>query len=171
MIFNQISEVYSFFKTLLESNFITALVGAGAGAIGAQFLAQKITTRELLIKEIRNVNSAISTTTHICFSFLAIKANATRVMHEKFFKDRQNFVEFLNHGQEIRDFDYFRDCGLILEPQVNIENLQKLIFNNLSLDQKAVSAFVFLEESIKLFSTSLSGRNKITEMHLLNYKN
>ena len=90
---------------------------------------------------------------------------------KNFLKTRQNFVEFLNHGQEIRDFDYFRDCGLILEPQVNIENLQKLIFNNLSLDQKAVSAFVFLEESIKLFSTSLSGRNKITEMHLLNYKN
>lgn len=171
MLFNPISEILSCVWSLLQTNFITALAGAGAGALGAQFITEKIKNKESLLKEIRNVNSAISLANHMCLYFFAVKSNGTKTVYEIYFKDRNAFIENLSKGKTIGDFDYIRECTLIPEPQVHIKNLRKLVFNHITLGEKAVSAFVFLDESIKLFSTSLNGRNKLIENYLIRFKN
>lgn len=170
MLVNPISETLSVIWPLLQTNFITALAGAGAGALGAQFITEKIKNKESLLKEIRNVNSAISIANHMCLLFLGTKHGNSKPIYEEFFRDRNILIQILESGQAIEIFDYQRDCTFIPVPQVHFKSLRKILFNQLSLDEKAVTAYVYLEQSFKSFSLALNKRNKITDDYLLRFK-
>lgn len=69
---------------LLNSSFWTALVGAFAGAIGAQVIAEKSKARADAFEEIRRTNAAMLLSFSICNMAMALKTQHVQPMIDAF---------------------------------------------------------------------------------------
>ncbi len=86
------------FGPFLNSNFITALAGAGAGAWAGAYAAQKIAARtklkEELTKEISSATAAFNLATMICNVCLGLKGQHINGMYKTYEQKRSEFFNF-----------------------------------------------------------------------------
>jgi hypothetical protein len=86
----------SYTKNFLNSNFVTALIGSGAGAGVGAWVAQRIVARgkerDELLAEIRNTNAATVVALGICNTFLAIKKQHVKRLKETFDKQKTDYL-------------------------------------------------------------------------------
>jgi hypothetical protein len=86
----------SYTKEFLNSNFVTALIGSGAGAGVGAWVAQRIVARgkerDELVAEIRNTNAATVVALGICNTFLAIKKQHVKRLKETFDKQKADYL-------------------------------------------------------------------------------
>ncbi len=161
------------FNKILNKDFILPLLGTGLGAFfgasGAQTVIENLKNKELALKEIKNVNAAIAILTHIN-KYLFVTKSFVKPTHKEYFTQRKSFLNWINAGKNIDDFDFVRLCPIIGEPQIDTVNLRSILFNNLSLNEKAIYDFTVIEESIRLLNETIKENNKLTENYLSEHK-
>lgn len=73
---NLVGCIWTFANTTFATALIGSLAGAFAGAYGAQRIAERSKTKELLLAEIRNTNAAIMVAS-VVFSFFMARKSST----------------------------------------------------------------------------------------------
>lgn len=152
-------------QSLLNSNFITAFAGAGAGALGAQYLVERTKLREELIKEIRGTNKASVIALGIFNSLLNIKKQHIKGLKENF--DMQK-IAYEKHakGQELAepDWDALKlkmDLQNLTMPKLPMKILQIQVFEKLSLIGRPLNLASYLHQTLTCLYSSLEERNQL----------
>ena len=78
---------------------------------------------------------------------------------------------FLKSGGNLNNFNHLRESVIFVEPQIDINDLQKIIFNDLTMDENAMTAFSYLDKSTKSLKSSIQLINTFTNQYLSVFKN
>jgi len=93
-------QVLEFLKAIwefLNSSFSTALFGAFAGALGAQYIAVRSERKKRILDEIRNTNAAISMAYTIMNIFINAKRQHIRTLKSNYEESHRAFHNHLNN--------------------------------------------------------------------------
>ncbi|WP_146162094.1 hypothetical protein [Nitrosomonas ureae] len=156
-------ESWPFWKTFLkftDSNFFNVLIGSSAGAFAGALAAQRIADRNKLreefIKEIRNINVAITLSYSLCNIAMQLKKqNVTpmlSVFYDQFQKYKDSSYTFLLDARQL--------MGLSLK---EIESIQDFVFLKISAADRAICLVSSLFLTIGNLNNAIEKRNKITE--------
>jgi hypothetical protein len=156
----------------LNSNFITSLVGAGAGAWAGAYAAQKIAARakfkEDLTKEISNATAAFNLTTMICNVCLSLKGQYINDIYNTYEQKKLEFLKFrdqraagtLPAGSVFELEANFQTVSPITTP---VEDLKSIIFENISGNRRSVIFTSMLSQSLRLLTEAIGERNRLIE--------
>jgi hypothetical protein len=129
-------------QVALNSNFVTALAGAGLGAWAGAYAAQRIADQqkneEALITEIRSANAANRLSYAICNHFIAIKKQHVKTMLETFNAKKVEFEEVQKQQGPGRQFELTADFETLPQLVLPIVPLQELVYDKLSLTGRAI---------------------------------
>lgn len=156
----------------LNSNFITSLLGAGAGASAGAYAAQRIADRSRLreryLKEIRNTNAAISITFLMGNTLLGLKSQHVKRMKEAYDRQRADFEEFarriaaglIPRGDQ---FDIQADFETLETFMFPLDRLQSLAFDGLSLPTRPLTVTPMVVRAVEALNRSIGERNRLIE--------
>lgn len=143
---------------------IGSLIGAFAGAYGAQLIAEKTRIREQLLKEIRHTNRAIALTHALGNTMLSLKSQHIKRLYEEFNDQCRRHEEFQTRrhlGQaEKNEFELVFDLKIILVPFISIEAVQKEVFEVLSVGGRTISRVDQLAASVQSLMQAIEFRNE-----------
>jgi hypothetical protein len=151
-----------------NSNFsiamITAFAGAFAGAIGAQFIAERNAKRERLFEEMRATKYAIGLLFNISNTFLVIKEqhiNTICVKYNKLRLLRDQYEAAMRAGDAPPGpFRYEADLETLPVPFTPIDSLQKILLDKVTPTGKAMILLTPLVQCIEEFRGLIDERNK-----------
>jgi hypothetical protein len=157
-------------KDVLTSGVFTSLLASLTGAFGGAWAAKRIAEgtklREELQKEIRNTNAAASMVYGIANSHLGMKKQHIKVMHDGFFEQRQQLELFQKarkagtvSPQQV--FDFRADMQTLKPMYTPIEQIQKLIFNEISPPSPVLFVTPILIGALQSLNESLVDRNQL----------
>lgn len=153
---------------IANSNFTTALAGAGAGAYSAQWIVERRDKKRRLLEEIRSTNAAIIVAFEIINTFCAMKSQHVKRLKETFDDQRQKFDAFREkrrHGivapSEI--FEFQADFETLPLPKNPTGVLQTLLFEKISVTGRPLSLFMTLSRCIDGFAGAVQQRERIIE--------
>ncbi len=149
---------------LLNSNFFTALAGAGVGAFSAQFIVEKIKNRESLLKEIISTNTAIALCFEISNTFFNVKNQHIQGMFREYKKIKNEFIA-IQSGLKTQTgtFHFETDFRLVSPPFVPIDKLLNIVFDDISLGALPIIVGSTLNRSLESCKDSLIKRNQLIE--------
>ncbi|WP_340149230.1 hypothetical protein [uncultured Sneathiella sp.] len=155
--------ILSFIWCLLNSNFITALAGAFAGAIAAYLIAKRRQRSEQILQEIRNTNVAIAIAFDITNSFISIKKEQTAPLMTDYENSKASYNEFLERKRrnEIPETAIFSPNINLIDidiPNIPIETLHNLITDRISSIERVIRAVTVLQRSYISFEKAVSQR-------------
>lgn len=153
-------------KSVFESNFITALAGAGFGAYAAFSMSQNISQRKEILDDIRNTNKAIVITADIFRLATYLNENAISSFYNNF-----NQVKQFNQPQIplLRPPEVELDLRLLPIPIMEVEELKHVITKNISIDNwKILSDTLSLNQSYQLLIECIRARELFIKSHISN---
>lgn len=164
-----LSSLWEFFNT----QFFTSVTGAFAGAYGGQFIVEKIKNREILLKEIRNTNTAIIVTFDICNVFLGLKKQYVKPMWDKYDSSKNAYsvaaashsLGRINNEAPLRFVADFQTIAPFIVP---VDTLQKLAFEGISLNGRLLNLTSTLSRAIYSLLASIVKRNQLIEEYKAN---
>lgn len=161
-------DIRDYFNSQFMSSVVGALAGAGFGAWGAQRIAERAKRREELLKQIRNTNTAIMLAFSICNSVLSLKKQHVKSIKENFEEQRSAFLvhqKKRQSGQIGHDvlFYFAADFQTLLPPEFPIEIMQSVAFEKLSLSGRPISLVITLTQTLQSLKDSLEKRNQLIE--------
>ena len=158
--------------TVLNSNltiaFVGGLTGAIGGALGAQYIAERMKRREERVREIRSTNAAIMTCFSICNAALMVKNQHVEPMRAEFDKQKADLEMFRqrkaagnssdNQGHEMR-----ADLRLFPAPVVPIDTLKTLVFERISVYGRPLALVSVLEQSLTGLAQTIAHRGRLVQ--------
>lgn len=154
-------------STFFESNFVTSLIGAAAGAlagaVGAHLISKSQKNKDLLIEELRNTNSAIIVCADVMEICINLKINHIKPMVMKY---KSHKCDLDKHLEESKDnpslvLDINAILNIINFPSIELSIFRKLIFEKISLDGKTLSIAFKLLRTLNLLELFMDKRNNI----------
>ena len=156
-------------KKIANSNFVTSLVGAFAGAAGGALAAQRIAERakqkEFLLQQIGSSNAAIELAFGMCNSFLNIKEQHTKPLKDKHDHHKATIAARRQGVQQ----DQIRaqaqielgqiDLRILTPVPVSYTALETKIFEKLSVKGRARPMTAVLIQSIHGLESVMTARN------------
>lgn len=163
-----VSKVWGWIWYLLNSNFLTALAGAFAGAYGAQWIVERIERKRRLLQEIRSTNAAIMAAFSCTNSFCGLKHQHVRPFKTNFETQKAEFDDFQRKRQQgeislQQQYDLQVDFQTFKPIPVPIEVLQTLLFEKVSVTGRALPLVTTLSQCITALASALEMRNQIIE--------
>lgn len=165
---NLVGCIWTFANTTFATALIGSLAGAFAGAYGAQRIAERSKTKELLLAEIRNTNAAIMVASVVFSFFYGLKKQDVKSLKDNFDQQKRDFENAINshrngasseaNGHEIY-FD-FRTLPPVLTPTMI---LQTLVFEKLSLNGRPLRLATTLPQVAHSVDESIQKRNHLIE--------
>ena len=164
------SEVVSFLNANLFTTIVGSLVGAFAGAHGAQKIAERAKRKDDLVKELRNTNAAMSVAFGIANSILGLKKQHIKVLWEKFNMSKSELEDFKRKresGQIGRDsvFEFRAELLTLALPKMPVELLQDLIFERISLVGRPLNLANILVQTVDDLHGLMARRNDLIESY------
>jgi hypothetical protein len=156
--------------TVANSNFFTALAGAGFGAYGAHFIAERATRYRRRRDEVRAVNAAIGLTFSITNTICTLKDQHVRRMKEAFDLARQEIVE----GQQKRreglvprnePLSFKADFETLTLPRIPIAALETYIVERISVSGRPQIVVSALYQALDALGQLIAQRNQLIEDH------
>lgn len=149
----------------LNTNFVTALSGAFAGAFGASVIANRNMRRRQLLEEILSTKTAIDLSFSIANCFLVQKEQAVRKLCEEYQIQRQAYFELMrDNGQGKSPIQnetvFLMDLQVMSPVKVPIDKLEELITRQISVFGFPVVAVTALSQSIDLWNQRQELRNE-----------
>lgn len=157
---------------LLNSNFTTSLLGAGAGAWAGAYAAQRIAERaklrDVYLNDIKYSNTAAAVAFQICNMVLALKSQYVSDLLTDYRKCLGAFEAELTvarEGERAPSFALKVDFETIDPLVLPVERLQLLAFEKLSLGARPLAAVTTLIHSVHALNRTITERNElITEI-------
>lgn len=165
-------DLFASVRAFVESNFITALVGSLAGAFGGAWAAQRIAERtklrEELLREIRNTNAASSMLYGIANSHLGLKSQHVQALRDRYLEEATRLELFLKAKQARtvppqQVFQFNADLQTLKPIFSPSEQIQKLMFDHISITGAALFVLPVLLGSIQSLNECLLDRNRLVE--------
>lgn len=157
---------------VLNANFTIAfaggLTGAIGGALGAQYIAERMKRREERVREIRSTNAAIMTCFSICNAALMIKHQHVEPMRVDFEKQKADF-EIFRHRQTVGNSSNNQvhkmtaDFRVFSAPVVPIDTLKTLVFERISLYGRPLALVSVLEQSLTGLAQAIALRGQLIQ--------
>src|SRR4029077_8944546 len=149
-----------------NSNFLTALAGAGAGAYGAQWIAERSDRKRRTLEEIRSTNPAIMAAFGIANTYCALKNQHVRRLKETFDRQENDFhaaQQSRLQGRASRQnvFQFTADFQTLQAPATMTGVLQRLLFEKVSITGRALASLATLCQSVDALAEALERRNSI----------
>ena len=148
----------------LTKDFLLTLVAAFAGTIGAQFIAEWNSRRKEKLSELRAANAAIVLAFEIAHIYLLVKKQAIQGIVEEYKTSRLLFAchevaQRFNGLPQNTVFQYQVQINLTYPPFSPIQQLEKVLLERLSSDERNVFILTSLIQSIDGFAQSCRERN------------
>jgi hypothetical protein len=159
-------------KDFIASNFATIVAGGfGAffGAVGAQFIISRGQNRQAVVGELNNVNAALSLCYAICNTFIALKQQHITALSARFLAERATYLRVLQERQQapaagpVREHVVQFDLQTTSPVQPPMENLERLIFDKVSIRGRGLAAAVELAAAIDYLNKSVLYRNALID--------
>lgn len=157
---------------IANSEFTTALVGSLAGAFAGAYAAQKIALRAKLrdevIRDIRNVNAAISLAAGIASSAFNLKSQHVRPMFAAYVAEKERFKNWspkLAAGEIKGDARYELKVDLRTAPTLStpISALSDLVYGYISATGRPLSLCAALTAAVERLNQTVEQRNRMIE--------
>lgn len=142
---------------------VGALAGAYAGAMGAQFIAERGKVRDELLKELRTINVAAALAYGITDSFIGVKKQHTKPMHDTWTSERARRDEVhrrVQAGEQIV-FEFDVEFRTLVPVKASVEQLRQLMFVNINLEVRPISLVNLLDRSVEQHSQIIEALNKL----------
>jgi hypothetical protein len=151
-----------------NSNFfialVTALAGAGTGALGAQWIISRNEVKRRLLEEIRATNAAIMVAFEIVNTFLSLKSQHVRRLIETYDRQEQEFLAIRDRRQRGLPIsgvlEVLFDFETLTHPHTPMDLLQQLLFEKISVGGRALSAMTRLLGAMDALEDALRQRNE-----------
>ncbi|WP_287919776.1 hypothetical protein [Comamonas sp.] len=136
----------------INSNFGIAITGGGigafGGALGAQYITERGDKRREFLSEIRQANKAILISSQICNFALALKKQFVQPLGEKYAQVRDD-IDYSSRLELFAGDKIHLELDLVKFPipSLPIEALRNLVFSNLSVVGKELSAVTEIERA------------------------
>lgn len=148
--------------------FVGGLTGAVGGALGAQYIAERMKRREERIREIRNTNAAIMTCFSICNATLMVKKQHVEPMRIEFEKQKENLKLFMQsnaagNGLKNQVYEMTADLRLFPAPVVPIDTLKTLVFEKISAYGRPLALVSVLEQSLTGLAQAIAHRGRLIQ--------
>lgn len=158
--------VWSIVNTTFATAVIGSLAGAFAGAYGAQLIAERSKTRELLLAEIRNTNAAILVAPVIFSFFISLKRQHMKPLKEKFDSQNEAFQKFSKSRQQgtlekNNVFQFQADLATLPIVLVPTNVLQSLAFEKISLNGRPLRLATTLTQVAHSVDEMIQKRNHL----------
>ncbi|MTD94722.1 hypothetical protein GIW81_10305 [Hyphomicrobium sp. xq] len=157
---------------ILNSTFVTSLLGAGAGAWAGAYFAQRIVERgarrERLRDEVRHANSAIALALFIANTSLSLKAQHVRGMAQGYVRLRNEFGAFEDRQRSglnppNAEFHVPMELNTLEELVLPLDRLQLVASEKLSLPTRPSATVFTLIANAHSLNGSIRERNKCIE--------
>ena len=183
-IMNEIGSVviekgWLFINSTFFLTVIATFAAAFAGAWGAQFIAERSRKSSETLKALRGANAAITTAHSISNKCLSAKKTHIKSLKESLEKQKSEFNQFeedrkngLITGPLIFQFKAdLQELPLLVLP---IELLEKLVFEQISVNSRTLSLTISLVDSLQSLNISIRNRNEFIEelrekVHIVGY--
>lgn len=165
---NSLSLAWTAITSAANSNFGVALtggaIGAFGGAIGAQYITERVAKRRELLSELRQTNKAILISSQICNSTLALKKQFVQPLSEKYAQVRGDIGYSSKRELPGSDQIYLEmDLVKFPVPSIPLESLRDLVFSGLSVVGKELSAVTEIERAHAGLSNAMSQRDSFID--------
>ncbi|MEI8714774.1 hypothetical protein [Mesorhizobium sp. ISC11] len=152
-------------------NFVPSVVGiaaAFAGSWGAQIAILRRERRREITANLNSLNESIALCFTIANSFMALKKQHLIGMVERFRATEARF-EFFSNEQQARNeynevvnvFEFQAELHTLPLMKVQIDRLEKNVFEKLGLGMKSLALTVELAKAIELLNASIGERNNL----------
>jgi hypothetical protein len=116
---------------LMNSQFISSVIGALAGAFAGAYAAHKIGTsakrRELLEAQLRSTNVAISSAFLTCNSALGLKGQHVKSLYDNHISERSRFEAALKNPPANGQIHFAMDLKTLHMPFVPFDDVSRII--------------------------------------------
>lgn len=157
-------------EPFLNSNFITSLIGAGAGAWAGAYAAQRIAarakSRDDLVREIRSTNAAFNLAVMILNLSIGLKRQHVKRLKEDYDAKHLELLEVMHRresGESNASFEFSGDFQTLAPISTPIDELQTLLFDNISPNTRTVVFGAILLQSINSLNNALVERIRLVE--------
>ncbi|RUO39214.1 hypothetical protein CWE22_10705 [Pseudidiomarina aestuarii] len=156
---------------LINSQFISTVIGALFGAFAGAFAAHKIAIngrrREFLEVQLRSTNVAITSVFLTCNSVLGLKGQHVQNLYLQFLSDKERCQTALkNRDLSDKQIHFEMDFKIFHMPFVPFDDVSRLMQRELSLKGRPLALVSTLQSSLDLLRQSIEHRNDLIN----NYK-
>lgn len=154
--------------SFLNSNFTAALAGAFAGALAAQKIGDRAKQREELLREIRNINAAISISFAITNTGLSLKKQYIKDIYDTFTAKKTELEKILrqraaNPQEPPPIFEFRADFRSLQMPLVPIDVLRTQVYEGISVTSRPLSLVATLSGVLADLEKTIQARNLFIE--------
>ncbi|MGC8773646.1 MAG: hypothetical protein ACP5R6_00020 [Chlorobaculum sp.] len=155
-----------FLNTAFVSSLVASLAGAFSGALAAHSIAKWEKYRDENLKEVRDVNIAISICAGILNSLLVFKGDLIKPLSEKYVAKREEFIRVLEEcgvdndkeKKQIRfEIDYVHPVTVV------ISQVQDIIVDRINIGGRDVLLVFALGEVIEALSHTVLMHNELVD--------
>lgn len=148
--------------------FVGGLTGAIGGALGAQYIAERMKRRGELLRELRSTNAAIVTCFSICNAALMLKHQHVKPMHDEFEKQKAESDDLYRKraagempGKHSHQFT--ADMRTFPAPVVPMNTLKTLVFERISAYGRLLALVSVLEQSLVGLTRAIDHRDRLIQ--------
>ena len=154
---------------ILNSGFVTSIIGAAlaafAGAYGGQRIVERGKLRTDLLQEVRNTNAATMLGFTIFNAAISVKKQHVRSLKEHFDRDRSDAIAFLERVAQGRRrpgeiFQYQADLRILPKMDSPIEILVRQVYDKISVTGRPLSVVSVLATTIADLNECIDKRNQ-----------
>jgi len=163
-------------ETSLTTIVISTFAAAFAGALGAQWIAEKTRKKNESLSEIRNTNATIMISFNIANLCITLKKDHVKSLKENFDNELARLLEF----KEMRDrgllqqdetFQYVADLKFLPLLDTPIDLLERQVFEKVPAQGRILSVAMTLVRTLQSLNKSLKDRNELIDYYQNNSMN
>ncbi len=159
---------------LMNSQFISSVVGALTGAFFGAYAAHKIGTnarkRELLEAQLRSTNVAISSAFLTCNSVLGLKGQHVKSLYEDHIAERARFETTLKNPPASGQIHFAMDLKTLHMPFVPFDDVLRTIQEQVNVRGRPLALVSAIQNSLASLRESLVYRNKLIDQFKSNFQ-
>ena len=166
----EVAAEWPYAENFFNSVFFTSIAGAFAGALGgawaAQRIAERVKSKDELIKEIRATNASILLAFGICNTLIVAKRQVTLPMKSRFDQDLVKIDEVVRNAKQTGppvNLKVIADYRALTPVDLPISILEDHVFEKLSLRSRPLLATTTLTRVTRGLNDTLMIRNNLIE--------
>jgi hypothetical protein len=142
---------------------VGALAGAFAGAMGAQRIAERSKVRDELLKEVRNVNAAVTMAYGITDTSINFKRQHMKPVYDRFQASKAALLKFQEEHKEGEIFEYEIDLLRFSLFPVPTAEIQQILFERVTAPTRTISLVNVIGRTVHGLEELITARGQLIE--------
>lgn len=150
----------------MAAPIVGSLAAAFFGAYTAQRIIERRETRQNLSKEIRSTSAATTLSIHIANTFIAMKKQHIKRLHESYHQNKKEVLEVLKsppiNGRR-PEFHYKADLEYLPVAELPTEHLQRIVADELSVVARPLLLPFMIRQVVRSQADAVIHRNRLVD--------